>query len=55
MSLHAMPFLIYNLGGEMIYILEQRLDAQKIEIDKAKKGKSQRSWSSSFPFSPSNS
>jgi hypothetical protein len=37
MSLFAMPFLVMNFGGEMIYILEQRLHAQKIPPEKAQK------------------
>jgi hypothetical protein len=34
----AMPFLIYNLGVEMVYILVQRLKAQNITPDKSVKG-----------------
>lgn len=30
----AMPFLIINMGGEMLYILEQRLHAQSIAEEK---------------------
>eukprot|EP00993_Chasmostoma_nieuportense_P001249 NODE_2147_length_1267_cov_117.563158_g2041_i0.p1 GENE.NODE_2147_length_1267_cov_117.563158_g2041_i0~~NODE_2147_length_1267_cov_117.563158_g2041_i0.p1 ORF type:complete len:376 (-),score=106.31 NODE_2147_length_1267_cov_117.563158_g2041_i0:82-1209(-) len=37
MSLLSMPFLILNLGGEMIYILEQRLHAQNIPKEKSAK------------------
>lgn len=37
MALRAMPFVIVNLGGEMIYILEQRLRAQSIPPEKAVK------------------
>ncbi|KAG2378811.1 hypothetical protein C9374_007959 [Naegleria lovaniensis] len=37
MSYYAMPFLIFNLGGEMMYILNQRLEAQKIAPEKSKK------------------
>eukprot|EP00735_Rhodelphis_limneticus_P014985 TRINITY_DN9110_c0_g1::TRINITY_DN9110_c0_g1_i1::g.18209::m.18209 TRINITY_DN9110_c0_g1::TRINITY_DN9110_c0_g1_i1::g.18209 ORF type:complete len:375 (+),score=55.15,sp/Q29S00/OSCP1_BOVIN/39.18/9e-77,Oscp1/PF10188.4/1.2e-60,Ribosomal_60s/PF00428.14/0.14,Ribosomal_60s/PF00428.14/1.5e+04 TRINITY_DN9110_c0_g1_i1:132-1256(+) len=37
MSLHAMPILVLNMGGEMIYILEQRLRAQNIAHDKTKR------------------
>jgi len=33
----AMPMLIINMGGEMVYILEQRLHAQNIAEDKAKR------------------
>jgi len=36
--LRCMPFLILNLGGEMIYILEQRLKAQNIKEEKSRKG-----------------
>jgi hypothetical protein len=32
-----MPYVIVNLGGEMIYILEQRLRAQSIPPEKAVK------------------
>lgn len=35
MSLLAMPWLVLNLGGEMVYILEQRLKAQGIAPEKA--------------------
>jgi len=31
----AMPFLIINMGGEMLYILEQRLQAQSIVEEKS--------------------
>lgn len=34
-ALRAMPFLIINLSGEMLYILDQRLRAQKVAPDKA--------------------
>eukprot|EP01027_Heterolobosea_sp_BB2_P013849 GEZU01019930.1.p1 GENE.GEZU01019930.1~~GEZU01019930.1.p1 ORF type:complete len:407 (+),score=81.48 GEZU01019930.1:82-1221(+) len=37
MSLNCMPFLIVNLGGEMLYILEQRLQAQNIPAEKSTK------------------
>lgn len=33
--MHGMPFVILNMGGEMLYILEQRLQAQKIVEDKS--------------------
>jgi len=32
-----MPFFVFNLGGEMLYILHQRLEAQKIAEEKSKK------------------
>lgn len=32
-----MPMLIINMGGEMIYILEQRLQAQSIPVEKSRK------------------
>ncbi len=31
MSLRAMPMIVLNMGSEMLYILNQRLQAQKIE------------------------
>ncbi len=31
------PLLIINMGGEMMYILEQRLNAQKVASEKASK------------------
>ena len=34
----AMPIIVMNMGGEMVYILEQRLRAQSIAEDKAQKG-----------------
>jgi len=37
MSLLSMPFLVTNLGGEMIFILEQRLHAQNIPKEKSNK------------------
>ncbi|KAK3262262.1 hypothetical protein CYMTET_28871 [Cymbomonas tetramitiformis] len=37
MALLAMPFVITNLGGEMVYILEQRLRAQSIPWEKSVK------------------
>lgn len=38
MSSRTLPLLFINLGGEMLYILDQRLRAQNIPADKAKKG-----------------
>ncbi|CAG2161210.1 unnamed protein product [Oppiella nova] len=37
MSREAFPVLYFNLGGEMIYIVEQRLTAQSIDTSKADK------------------
>ena len=36
-QLMTMPILIVNMGGEMVYILEQRLEAQKIPDSKGQK------------------
>ena len=36
-GMFTMPFVVLNLGGEMIFILEQRLRAQSIEKDKCQK------------------
>lgn len=33
-----MPMIIINMGGEMVYILAQRLQAQSVPIDKSKRG-----------------
>ena len=32
-----MPIIVLNMGGEMIYILHQRLQAQTVQDEKAKK------------------
>lgn len=37
-QLQAFPILYLNLGGELIYIIEQRLQAQKISSEKSAKG-----------------
>lgn len=42
MSLKTLPLLFINLGGEMMYILDQRLRAQNIPSEKAKKGEIQK-------------
>ena len=38
MSLRTLPILFINLGGEMLYILDQRLRAQHVLPEKAAKG-----------------
>ncbi|KAL2080718.1 hypothetical protein ACEWY4_024511 [Coilia grayii] len=35
MSLKTLPFLVMNLGGEMLYVLDQRLKAPNIPLDKS--------------------
>ena len=35
--LHMLPYLIINLGGEMIYILDQRLRSQNVAPDRSQK------------------
>ena len=37
-DLLVMPMLVINMGGEMVYILDQRLRAQNIEAVKSRKG-----------------
>ncbi|KAL1777143.1 OSCP1 isoform X1 [Sigmodon hispidus] len=37
MSMRTLPLLFLNLGGEMLYVLDQRLRAQNIPGDKARK------------------
>ena len=36
--LQAFPILYLNLGGELLYIIEQRLQAQEISAEKSVKG-----------------
>lgn len=36
-SLFTMPMIVMNMGGEMVYILNQRLQAQSVQDDKAVK------------------
>ena len=38
MSLRTLPLLYLNLGGEMMYVLDQRLHAQKVDGAKRAKG-----------------
>lgn len=38
----AMPVLIVNMGGEMVYILEQRLEAQNVPKEKGLRGARRR-------------
>jgi len=33
----AMPIIVLNMGGEMIYILHQRLQAQQVPEEKSRK------------------
>ena len=37
MAAFAMPILIVNMGGEMVYILAQRLQAQNVPPDKSRR------------------
>ena len=37
-DLLALPIVIVNMGGEMMYILNQRIEAQKIAPEKASRG-----------------
>lgn len=36
-AMHCMPLIVINMGGEMVYILEQRLFAQSVGNEKSKK------------------
>lgn len=47
MSYKTLPLLFINLGGEMIYILDQRLRAQNIPNEKSRKGEC---WMQQLPF-----
>lgn len=51
MSLQTLPILFINLGGEMMYILDQRLRAQNIPKEKATKGKCRAEISLTFQMS----
>ena len=42
MSEKALALIFINLGGEMLYVLDQRLYAQKIQVDKGKKSKKKK-------------
>lgn len=35
MSQIAMPLVLFNLAGEMLYVLDQRLTAQSIPVEKS--------------------
>lgn len=37
MSFMTMPFLVLNMGAEMVYILNQRLQAQNVNDSKSQK------------------
>ena len=37
-ALLTMPLVVINMGTEMVYILAQRLEAQSIPSDKARRG-----------------
>ena len=51
MSLRTLPILFFNLGGEMIYILDQRLKAQSVTLSKSQKGE-KLPWLSPSPSLP---
>ena len=38
MADHVLPLQFLNLGGEMLYIIDQRLRAQEVPLDRATKG-----------------
>lgn len=40
MSMRTLPLVFINLGGEMLYILEQRLRAHSTSQDQSDKGTS---------------
>jgi len=42
MTDRTLPLLFVNLGGEMLYIIEDRLTSQEIASDKTKKGEQNR-------------
>ena len=38
MSVRVFPLMVLSLAGEMMYVVDIRLNAQQIAADKAKKG-----------------
>ncbi len=42
MALRTLPLLYLNLGGEMMYVLDQRLMAQNVDPEKSSKGKAHK-------------
>lgn len=38
MADRVLPIIFLNLSGEMIYVIQQRLEAQNISEDKSRKG-----------------
>lgn len=38
MSHFATPFIVTNLGCEMVFVIDQRLKAQNITLDKSERG-----------------
>lgn len=38
MSMRSLPLVFINLGGEMLYILDQRLQAHNMSEDNSEKG-----------------
>lgn len=48
--LQAFPLLYLNLGGELLYIIEQRLQAQDISAEKSVKGRRKKNTFIYFAF-----
>lgn len=46
-SLLTLPLIMLNMGGEMVYILAQRLDAQKVSAEKSQRVREERIYSRS--------
>lgn len=44
MSMRTLPLVFINLGGEMLYILDQRLQAHNTSEDNSEKGKRQHRY-----------
>jgi hypothetical protein len=50
MSEKALALIFINLGGEMLYVLDQRLFAQKINTEKGNKSNQITSFQTTFPI-----
>ena len=50
MASRTLPLLYLNLGGEMMYVLDQRLVAQKVDGAKAAKGEKRFEGPYSIPL-----
>lgn len=50
--LHALPLLMLNLGGELVYVIRQRLNAHNIAPEKARLSRFEPQLCSVAPTAP---